>query len=94
MTTVTADQGVVVYSGDNCPYCVRAKHLLQRKGVAYHEIKVDGSPDVRAEMERRSQRRTIPQIFINGHHVGGFDDMAALDRTGELDKLLAHVKRA
>jgi glutaredoxin 3 len=67
---------------------------LQRKGVAYHEIKVDGSPDVRAEMERRSQRRTIPQIFINGHHVGGFDDMAALDRTGELDKLLAHVKRA
>jgi glutaredoxin 3 len=93
MTTATADQGVIVYSGDHCPYCVRAKHLLQRKGVPFHEIKVDGAPELRAEMERRSQRRTIPQIFINGRHIGGFDDMAALDRAGELDKLLTQVKR-
>ena len=81
--------GVVMYSGENCPYCVRAQRLLNKKGVAFREIKVDRSPELRAEMERLSQRRTIPQIFIHGQHVGGYDDMAALDSAGELDKLLA-----
>jgi glutaredoxin 3 len=66
--------------------------LLDRKGVAYREIKVDVSPDLRAEMEQRSRRRTIPQIFIGELHVGGFDDMAALDRAGSLDPLLEPFK--
>lgn len=82
--------GVVMFSGDPCAYCVRARQLLQRKGVSIREIKVSGSPELRAEMERLSQRRTLPQIFIYGQHVGGFDDIAALDRAGELDRLLSH----
>ena len=83
------NEGVVMFSGDPCAWCVRAKQLFARKGVAYREIMVTGSPELRAEMERLSQRRTLPQIFIHGKHVGGFDDIAALDRAGELDRLLA-----
>lgn len=83
---------VVVYSGSSCPSCVRAKRMLDAKGVAYTEINVEESLESRAEMQKRSGgRRTIPQIFVGDRHVGGFDDMVALDRKGELDSLLTEV---
>jgi glutaredoxin 3 len=67
---------------------MRARDLLERKGVAYAEIRVDRDLEKRREMENRSKRRTVPQIFIDGRHVGGFDDLHALDRSGGLDPLL------
>lgn len=79
---------VLVYSTAVCPYCVRAKQLLQRKGVAFREIMVDRDPEQRAHMERISGRRTVPQIFIGERHVGGSDELHALERSGELDALL------
>jgi glutaredoxin 3 len=80
---------VVMYSTTFCPYCDRARNLLARKGVSVQEIKVDEDPAQRDLMLQRSGgRRTVPQIFVGERHVGGFDDLAALDRTGELDKLL------
>lgn len=81
-------EGVVMYSGEHCAYCMRARRLLEKKGVAFQEIKVDQAPHLREQMEQLSQRRTIPQIFIQGRHIGGFDDLAALDNAGELDALL------
>ncbi len=90
---MTTSDGIVMYSGDNCAYCLRARRLLEKKGVAFRELKVDQSAELRAEMERLSQRRTIPQIFIHGRHIGGFDDMAELDRAGKLDNLLVAVER-
>ncbi len=80
---------VVMYSTAFCPYCVRARSLLERKGVAINEIKVDEDMRERQIMMERSGRRTVPQIFIGERHVGGYDDLAALDRSGELDQLLA-----
>ncbi|UVJ44332.1 glutaredoxin 3 [Pseudomonas sp. LS1212] len=79
---------VVVYSSDWCPYCVRAKALLESKGVAFEEIKVDGKPQVRAEMTSKAGRTSVPQIWIDSTHVGGCDDLYALERSGKLDKLL------
>jgi len=79
---------VVVYSTKFCPYCDRAKSLLQRKGVKYREIKVDQDMAQMREMMEKSKRRTVPQIFIGDHHVGGYDDMAELDSAGKLDGLL------
>jgi glutaredoxin 3 len=79
---------VVVYSTKFCPYCDRAKSLLQRKGVSYKEIKVDQDMNLMKEMMDRSKRRTVPQIFIDDYHVGGYDDMAELDSAGKLDELL------
>ncbi|WP_028452807.1 glutaredoxin 3 [Chitinilyticum aquatile] len=79
---------VVMYSTGVCPYCVMAERLLVSKGVVIEKIRVDLDPDQRAIMMERSQRRTVPQIFIDDHHVGGFDDLAALDRAGKLDPLL------
>ncbi|SDG62210.1 glutaredoxin 3 [Pseudomonas benzenivorans] len=79
---------VVIYSSDWCPYCIRAKQLLGRKGVAYEEIKVDGKPEVRAEMTRKARRTSVPQIWIGSTHVGGCDDLYALERAGKLDALL------
>ncbi|AXO62500.1 glutaredoxin 3 [Ectopseudomonas oleovorans] len=81
-------QAVTLYTTGHCPYCVNAKTLLTRKGVTYEEIDVGSSPQRLAEMLQRSNRRSVPQIFIGEHHVGGFDDLAALDRGGELDALL------
>ena len=81
-------QSVVIYSSDYCPYCVRAKQLLSRKGVDYTEIKVDGQPAVRAEMTRKAGRTSVPQIWIGDTHVGGCDDLHALERAGKLDALL------
>lgn len=80
---------VRVYSTGHCPYCVMAKRLLERKGAAYDEIRIDQDDQQRAEMMRLSGRRTVPQIFVGDTHVGGFDDLSALDRAGELDPLLA-----
>ncbi|MET0988353.1 MAG: glutaredoxin 3 [Steroidobacteraceae bacterium] len=80
---------VVMYSTTFCPYCERARALFKRKGVAFREIKVDDDPSQREVMLRKSGgRRTVPQIFIGEQHVGGFDDMSALDRAGGLDPLL------
>ena len=77
-----------MYSSDWCPYCSRARRLLDAKGVAYEEIDVDVIPGARAEMEARSGRDTIPQIFIGATHVGGSDELLALDADGRLDSLL------
>jgi len=79
---------VIIYSKNNCPYCVWAKQLLDNKKVSYEEFFVDQDPVKLEEMLRLSNRRTTPQIFINDKPIGGFDDMAALDKAGELDKLL------
>lgn len=81
-------QAVTLYTTAYCPYCINAKALLTRKGVTYEEIDVSCSPERMAEMLQRSKRRSVPQIFIGEHHVGGFDDLAALERGGKLDVLL------
>lgn len=81
---------VQIYTTAVCPYCVAAKGVLTRKGVSdIEEVRIDLDLARRDEMMSRSQRRTVPQIFINGHHVGGHDDLVALDRAGKLDPLLA-----
>ena len=81
---------VEVYTTPYCPYCLAAKDLLRKKGVAFKEINVSGEPDLRAEMvERTGGRTTVPQIFIGTTHVGGCDDLYALDGEGRLDPLLA-----
>jgi glutaredoxin 3 len=79
---------VEIYTQDWCPYCVRAKTLLTRKGVAFREIDAPGGSPARAESQRRSGRTSVPQIFIGGTHIGGCDDLMALDRAGKLDALL------
>jgi len=80
---------VVMYSTAYCGYCQRARNLFERKGTAVREIKIDEDANERDIMLKKSGgRRTVPQIFIGERHVGGYDDLAALDRTGELDKLL------
>ena len=81
---------VVIYTASLCPYCHMAKELLQTKGVDYDEIDVTGAAALRAEMRVKSGgRSTVPQIWIGERHVGGCDDLYALDRTGALDPLLA-----
>jgi glutaredoxin 3 len=85
-----ADERVLVYSQPFCGYCSAAKRLLTAKGAAFTEIDVMAEMGRRAEMmERSGGRRTVPQIFIDGRHIGGYDDLSALDKTGELDRLLA-----
>jgi glutaredoxin 3 len=79
---------VVMYTTLICPYCLRAKHLLKRKGVEPEEIRVDLDTKQMRTMIERSQRRTVPQVFIDDFHVGGFDDLASLDARGGLDPLL------
>lgn len=79
---------VVIYSTGFCPYCVRARMLLDSKGVTYTDIRVDLEPALRAEMIQRSGRSSVPQIFIDAVHVGGCDDMYALEQQGRLDRLL------
>lgn len=81
---------VIIYTTRICPYCVRAKALLRKKGVSYEEIDVTNDDQKRAWLVTAAGgRRTVPQIFINDQPIGGFDDMWALDRAGELDPLLA-----
>lgn len=79
---------VVMYSSAICPYCVAAKNFLKQRGVEWREVRVDLDPVARTEMLERARRTSVPQIFINGTHVGGFDDMVALDRAGGLAPLL------
>ena len=79
---------ILIYTTSLCPYCTMAKRLLTRKNTTYKEINVDYEPGMRKEMMQRSNRRTVPQIFIGNKHIGGFDDLYALDRTNQLDPLL------
>ncbi|MBU1310022.1 glutaredoxin 3 [Rheinheimera muenzenbergensis] len=80
---------VTIYTKAYCPYCVRAKSVLDNKGVSYQEIRIDEQPELRPEMiERAGGRTTVPQIFIGERHIGGCDDMLALDVSGKLDPLL------
>lgn len=80
---------VTIYTKAYCPYCVRAKSVLDKKGVVYQEIRIDEQPELRPQMiERASGRSTVPQIFIGTAHIGGCDDMLALDAAGKLDPLL------
>lgn len=79
---------VEVYTTPSCPYCVRAKRLLGERGIAYEEIDVSGDDALRADVMRRSGRRTVPQIFIDGTSIGGYDELAALDGHGELAPML------
>jgi len=79
---------ILIYSGKFCPYCTMAKKLLEKKGLNYTEINVDENPALRQEMMQKTKRRTIPQIYIGEHHVGGFDELYALEKSGELDVLL------
>lgn len=79
---------IEVYGTEFCSYCAAARLLLKRKGLAYEDIVVSGNREAREEMERRSGRRTVPQIFIDGRPIGGFDELDALERSGALDRLL------
>lgn len=82
---------IVMYSTAVCPYCIRAEQLLQRKGVTEIEkIRIDLQPELRTAMVEQTGRRTVPQIFINEQHIGGYDDLAALDQAGLLNALLAN----
>jgi glutaredoxin 3 len=77
---------IEVYSSATCPYCVLAKQLLERKNLSFEEIRVDLCPEKKEEMlSRANGQRTVPQIFINGQHIGGYTDLAALERAGTLE---------
>ena len=80
---------VTMYATGYCPYCTMAERLLRAKGVEIDKIRVDLEPQRRQEMLERTQRRTVPQIYVGDVHVGGYDDLSALDRAGKLDPLLA-----
>ncbi|MBY6211744.1 glutaredoxin 3 [Microbulbifer agarilyticus] len=79
---------VVIYTTRYCPFCIRAKYLLDNKNVRYKEISVDGDRAARAEMTAKAGRHTVPQIWIGDHHVGGCDELMAIERSGQLDTLL------
>ncbi len=79
---------VTVYTKQNCPYCVRAKRLLERKSVSYEEVSVEGKDDLRAWLVEKTGQMTVPQIFAGERSLGGFSDVDALDRRGELDAIL------
>ena len=80
---------VEIYTKDYCPYCMRAKHLLETKGVRFEEYEITNDADGQRDMIQRSGRRTVPQIFIDGVHLGGSDDLIEANRNGQLDRLLA-----
>jgi glutaredoxin 3 len=82
-------QKVVIYSKQTCPYCTLAKNLLKQKGVTqFEEIRIDLDEQLKQQMIEKTKRTTVPQIFIGSTHVGGFDDLAKLNQSGQLDKLL------
>lgn len=85
---------VVIYTTIYCPYCTGAKALLRSKNVSFEEIDVTDDPKRRAEMEQLSRRRTVPQIFVDGKPIGGYDDAHRLDTKGELDRLLGCAERS
>ena len=78
---------VIMYSTAVCPYCVAAKNFLKSRGLGYQEVRVDSDPVARALMMQRTRRTSVPQIFINGTHVGGYEELVALDRSGGLSPL-------
>ncbi len=80
---------VIMYCSNWCPFCIRAKSLLQKKNADFEEISVDGKPDLRAQMAEKAKRTSVPQIWIGKLHVGGCDELFALERAGKLDALLA-----
>jgi glutaredoxin 3 len=82
-------KNVTVYSADWCPFCSRAKALLDQRGIPFEEINVDRVPGFREKLVEMTGRMTVPQIMIGGEPIGGFDDLSALDRSGELQRLLA-----
>jgi glutaredoxin 3 len=82
---------VTIHTKPSCPYCIAAKALLRRKGVGYDEINIEGDRAAAAALVQRTGRRTVPQIFIGETHVGGYDDLHALDNAGRLDELLTAV---
>jgi glutaredoxin 3 len=82
---------VEIYSSANCAYCMAAKNFLKQKGLDYSEIRIDTDPAQREQMIARTQRRTVPQIFIDGNHVGGYDDLVAADRDGRLAKMIGNA---
>jgi glutaredoxin 3 len=89
---MTQASEIVMYSTGWCPYCQRARALFARRNLAFREIRLDEQPAERAAMLARSGgRRTVPQIFIGDRHVGGFDELYALDKAGELDELTSHA---
>ena len=80
---------IVIYTTAVCPYCVAAKNFLQSKGQTWTEVRVDADPELRMKMTAMTGRTSVPQIFINDTHVGGYDDMIAMHRKGDLEPLLA-----
>jgi glutaredoxin 3 len=81
---------VTIYTTQGCPYCIMAKNLLEKKGVSYYELRIDLNPELAAEAVTKSGgRRTVPQIFIGDYHVGGSDELNALEKENKLDGLLA-----
>ena len=85
---------VVMYCTRFCPYCISADRLLSNKGVKINRISVDNDTELWTKMEQLTGRNTVPQIFIGDRHIGGYDDLAALDRAGELDPLLEPILKA
>ena len=83
-----------MYSTRFCPYCIRARMMLESKGIEFEDIGVDGDPERRREMMELSGRRTVPQIWVGDTHVGGYDDLAALEYQGALDELLEMAPQA
>ena len=86
--------GVTLYTTRFCPYCIRARSLLDDKGVVYNDIAVDNDPRLRREMMARSGRTTVPQIWVGEQHIGGCDDLLLLERQGRLDEFLERVRLA
>jgi glutaredoxin 3 len=80
--------GITIYTTRFCPYCIRARFLLESKQVAYTEIGVEARPELRREMMERSNRHTVPQIWIGGEHIGGYEELARLEQQGRLDALI------
>ena len=85
---MSAPDKVIVYGNTTCGYCGAARMLLTRKGIEFEDIVITDDPQLRAEMEDRSGRRSVPQIFFGDKHIGGFDDLYALETSGELDNIL------
>lgn len=86
---MSAERSIIMYSSRFCPFCFRAKALLQKKGVEFDELLVDSDPALRQKMMKESGRHTVPQIWLGSRHIGGCDDLYALEATGKLDELLS-----
>lgn len=84
-----SEKPIVMYSRAACPFCVAARNMFQARNLTWTEVSLDTEPDKRAEMIARTGRKTVPQVFIGDFHVGGFDDLDALDQAGDLDRILS-----